>query len=123
MGRTSQARALKRSWLSTCVLRHALGSSKGAQYILHSTRTFDTISEATFDCDLTVAFTRVRLCSMNCTEKICALNWLWHVWLACASVCMPFPCVGWQWPGQRCVLPGCFGTSTWMQTCLITPIF
>eukprot|EP00200_Dunaliella_tertiolecta_P004582 CAMPEP_0202347334 /NCGR_PEP_ID=MMETSP1126-20121109/5738_1 /ASSEMBLY_ACC=CAM_ASM_000457 /TAXON_ID=3047 /ORGANISM="Dunaliella tertiolecta, Strain CCMP1320" /LENGTH=339 /DNA_ID=CAMNT_0048938865 /DNA_START=113 /DNA_END=1132 /DNA_ORIENTATION=- len=38
--------------------RHALGPSKGAQYILHNVRTHDTISEATSNCDLTVAFTR-----------------------------------------------------------------
>ncbi|KAF5838962.1 hypothetical protein DUNSADRAFT_1907 [Dunaliella salina] len=38
--------------------RHALGPSKGAQYVLHNARTHDTITEATSDCDLTVAFTR-----------------------------------------------------------------
>ena len=45
--------------LSTFFSRHALGASKGAQYILHGTQNYDSVKDATVDCDLRVGFTRV----------------------------------------------------------------
>ncbi|GFR49480.1 hypothetical protein Agub_g11419 [Astrephomene gubernaculifera] len=38
--------------------RHAKSASKGAQYILYGARHFDSIEEATADCDVRIAFTR-----------------------------------------------------------------
>lgn len=44
------------------LLRHSKSASKGAQYILYRSRSYDTVQQAVADCDVSIAFTRVGSC-------------------------------------------------------------